>query len=185
MNKISYRRSLLLGLAAVATVALAACAAKPELTRIQDPEVDFGSYKTFAFVPSQSEHPSLVERRLLAAARSQLERRGYTMDLFSPDLLVNVAAVVEDRPVVRAASGDLALRDELQIEEQRLGRLAVDLFDTRRREVVWHSAAEGRVSSAMMRDVGNAAEKAVEAVFAGFPVKPSARPAATQVPTSF
>lgn len=178
MNPKPLRRPLLLGLLALV---LAGCAAKPELSRIQDPDVDFRSYKTFAFVQGQSEHPSLLERRLLAATRNQLERRGYTMDLFAPDLLVNVAAVVEERPALRAAPGGNALIDGVQLEEQRLGRLAVDLFDTRRREQVWHSSAEGQLSAAMMRDVGSAAEKAIEAVFEGFPVKASNRPVMQRV----
>ena len=83
------RRSLLLGFA---TLALAGCASKPDVSRIADPDVDFDSYRTFAFVPV-SGYPSLIDRRLLAAARSQMERRGYAFDDLAPDLLVNIAAV--------------------------------------------------------------------------------------------
>jgi len=45
--------------------------------------------------------------------------------------------------------------------------------------VVWHGVAEGRLSESMMRDAGVAAEKAVAAVFAGFPIKAGAPGAAT------
>jgi hypothetical protein len=166
------RRSLLLGLAAL-TLALGGCATKPDLSHIEDPGVDFHSYHTFAFLPTRPDaSPSLVERRLLAATRSQLERRGYALDEFAPDVLVNVAAVVEERQGLRAVSGNLPGTDGVASEDYRLGRLGIDLIDTHRREVVWHGTAEGRVSAAMLREVGTAADKAVEAVFEGFPIKP-------------
>lgn len=175
MKNNTYRRSLLLGLAALA---LAGCASKPDLSRIQDPDADFHAYRTFAFLPGRAEGNSLVERRLIAATRSQLERRGYTFDEFSPDVLVNIAAVVEERQGLRSTPGGFPGRDNLETEDYRLGRLAIDLADTQRREVVWHGTAEGRVTPEMLRDVGSAAEKAVEAVFEGFPVKPIKRAAA-------
>jgi hypothetical protein len=173
------RRSLLLGLATL-TLALIGCAAKPDLSHIQDPNVDFHSYHTFAFLPDRpGTSPSLVERRLLAATRSQLERRGYAFDEQAPDVLVNIAAIVEERQGLRVASGNLPGKDGVESEDYRLGRLGIDLIDARRGEVVWHGTAEGRLSAAMLREVGTAADKAVEAVFEGFPIKPAARAAAT------
>ena len=153
----TFRRSLLLGFA---TLALAGCASKPDLSRIADPDVDFHSYRTFAFVPVRG-YPSLIDRRLLAAARSQLEHRGYAFDEVAPDLLVNIAAA--------------------QREDYRLGRMAIDLIDARRRQVVWHGAAEGRVTPAMLRDAGTAVETAVAAVLEGFPIKARV-PAAAAAP---
>jgi hypothetical protein len=173
------RRSLLLGLATL-TLALVGCASKPDLSHIQDPNVDFHSYRTFAFLPDlPGASPSLVERRLLAATRSQLERRGYAFDELAPDVLVNIGAIVEERQGLRAAPGNFPGREGVESEDYRLGRLGIDLIDARRREVVWHGTAEGRVSADMLRDVGTAADKAVEAVFEGFPIKPGARAAAT------
>ncbi|MDN3922925.1 DUF4136 domain-containing protein [Roseateles violae] len=175
----SKRRSLLLGLTAL-TLGLAACASKPELSRIQDPDADFHAYRSFAVLPGRPDgSSSLVERRLIAAARLQMERRGYVLDESAPDLLVNVAAVLEDRQRLRPAAADAPGKEAVVTEEYRLGRLAVDLIDARRRDVVWHSTAEGRVSAEMLRDAGTAAEKAVAAVFESFPVKPKARVAAS------
>ncbi len=175
----TYRRSLLLGLATL-TLALVGCASKPDLSHIQDPNADFHSYHTFAFLSDRpGAQPSLVERRLLAATRSQLERRGYAFDELAPDVLVNVAAVVEERQELRATPGNLPGTEGVESEDYRLGRLGIDLIDVRRREVVWHGSAEGRLSAAMLREAGTAADKAVEAVFEGFPIKPGARAAAT------
>ena len=173
----TFRRSLLLG---VAALALAGCASKPELSRIHDPDVDFHSFHTFAFLQDRTDGSiSLVDRRLLAAARRQMERRGYAFDELDPDLLVNIAAVLEDRQGLRSTPGNVSALDGVETEDYRLGRLAIDLVDARRQQVVWHGSAEGRVSPAMLRDAGTAVDKAVAAVFDGFPVQPSAPGAAT------
>jgi hypothetical protein len=177
-------RSLLLGLATLSlTLALGGCASKPDLSHIEDPNVDFRSYRTFAFLPDRSgvSH-SLIERRLLAATRSQLERRGYAQDELAPDVLVNVAAIMEERQGLRAVSGNVPGSEAVESEDYRLGRLGIDLIDVRRSEVVWHGTAEGRLSAAMLREAGTAADKAVEAVFEGFPIKPGARAAAAAAP---
>jgi hypothetical protein len=169
------RRSLLLGLAAVA---LAGCASKPDVSRIADPDVDFHSYRTFAFVGG---YPSLIDRRLLAAARSQLELRGYAFDELAPDLLVNIVAVVQERQGLRTTRGTFPAQSGVETEDYRLGGMAIDLIDARRRQVVWHGAAEGRVSPAMLRDAGTAVETAVAAVFEGFPIQARV-PAAARAP---
>lgn len=170
----TFRRLLLLGCAALA---LAGCASQPEVTRIEDPDVDFRSYRTFAFVPRRG-FPSLIDRRLLAAARTQMERRGYTFDELAPDLLVNVAAVVEERHGLRSTVGTFPGWNGVETEDYRLGRMAVDLVDARRLQVVWHGTAEGRVSPAQLRDAGTAVETAVAVIFEGFPVKAGAAGAA-------
>jgi hypothetical protein len=174
------RRLLLLGLAALA---LAGCADKPTLSRMQDPDVDFHAYHTFAFSPTPpGEITSLAQRRLVAAARSQLERRGYTYDTVHPDLLVTIGAGMEERMGLRRAPGGLPGLDGVETEDYRLGRLAIDLLDVNRRQMVWHSTAEGRVGDTMLRDGGAAVEKAVAAVFEGFPIPATAPAAATQAP---
>jgi hypothetical protein len=178
----NYRRSLLLGLA-ILPLALLGCASKPALSRIQDPDVDFHSYHTFAFYGGSTQSYSLVERHLLAAARTQLERRGYAFDDQSPDLLVNIGLAVEERQGLRRLHGAFG-SETAETEDYRTGRLAVDLLDARRQDVVWHGVAEGRLSESMMRDAGVAAEKAVAAVFEGFPIKASASPAAITKPTA-
>jgi hypothetical protein len=177
------RRSLLLGLATL-TLALAGCATKPDLSHIEDPSVDFHSYHTFAFLPNRPDaSPSLIERRLLAATRGQLERRGYALDEMAPDVLVNVGAIMQERQGLRAVPGNLPGSEAVESEDYRLGRLGIDLIDANRREVVWHGSAEGRVSAAMLREAGTAADKAVEAVFEGFPIKPGAGAAAATTTT--
>ena len=98
-----------------------------------------------------------------------------------PDLLVNIAAVVEERRGLRSTQAPSPIRGGVETVDYRLGRMAVDLVDARRGEVIWHGAAEGRVSTAMLRDAGTAVESAVAAVFEAFPIQARA-PAAAGAP---
>lgn len=172
------RRSLLLGLSALA---LAACTSIPKPTtlyRIQDPNVDLHDYRTFAFYASRAEgYASPVERRLYDAVRSQLERRGYDFTPRDPQLLVNIGAVVEQRQGQRLTSGQLAALDGVELDNYRIGRMAIDLIDARRHEVVWRGVAEGPVSSEMLRNAGSSVETAVGEIFKGFPVETRPRAA--------
>ena len=177
---LTQRRSLLLGLAAVA---LAGCASSPSLFRIQDPSADLHAYRTFAFL-APSSHPSIIERRLFDATRRQLEQRGYVFDddVLVPDLLVSVRGGMEERHGLRRAPGYLPGSEGVETEDYREGRLGIDLIDSRRREVIWSGLAEGRLSDAMLRDTGAAADKAVAKIFEGFPIKAGTRASETKAP---
>ena len=67
----------------------------------------------------------------------------------APDLLANIAAEVEDWQRPRATPGNFAAWGGVETEDYRLGRLAIDLVNARRRQVVWHASTEGRASPAM------------------------------------
>ena len=174
-----HRRQLLLGLA---TLAQAGCTSThPALYRLQDPNVDLRAYRTFAFFPAPpAENASILHRCLLDAARKQLERRGYAFDASHPDLLVNIGAIVEERQANSSPSAEYAGGERLEREDYTQGLLAVDLVDVRRRELVWQGVAKGRIDEAMLRDLGAAAEKAVAAIFEGFPNQPHPQRAESQ-----
>lgn len=166
------RRNLLLGLAALA---LAGCALnpKPLVSQAQDIDADLHAYHSFAFVPRPtSTYSSIVERRLYAATRSQLERRGYVFDETEPDLLVNIGAMVQERQGLRTSPGSMPGMERMETEDYHQGMLAIDLVDVRRQQLVWRGVAEGRIGDAMLRDPGNAADKAVAAIFERYPLKP-------------
>lgn len=173
------RSSLLAGLSALA---LAACTSSPKPTtlfRIQDPNVDLRSYRTFAFYESRpNDQRSPVERRLFDTVRSQLERRGYEFATVDPAMLVNIGAVVEERQGQRRTAGQLAALDGVETENYRMGRMAIDLIDSKRHEVIWRGVAEGPVSTEMLRNAGSSVERAVGEIFKGFPIEARTRAAA-------
>ncbi len=98
---------------------------------------------------------------------------------------MNVAAVVEERQGLRATSGNFPGWGGVQTEDYRLGRMAIDLVDARRRRMAWHGTAEGRVSPDMLRDAGAAVEMAVAAIFEGFTVQATSAAAAARAPKAY
>lgn len=164
------RRHLLLGLA---TLAVAGCTStRPALYRLQDPHLDVGAYHTFAFTPPPTEaSASLLHRWLQEATLSQLERRGYAFDPGDPDLLVHIGGALEDRPADGHAAGT-----PFQTGDYTQGLLTIDLIDVQRRELVWQGVAKGRLGDEMLRDIGHAAQKAVAAIFEGFPLQSGVPP---------
>jgi hypothetical protein len=58
-----------------------------------------------------------------------MERRGYVLDELNPDMLVNIAATMEERQSLRATPARLPGWSGVEAEHYRLGRMAIDLID--------------------------------------------------------
>src|SRR5690606_29296586 len=84
----------------LATVALlAACATGPRITTEADPEADFARYRTFSFYSplaiEKEGYSSAASERMKAAARAQMESRGYVFTTDKPDLWLNINAYTQ------------------------------------------------------------------------------------------
>lgn len=153
-----------LGLAAIAL--LAGCATGPRITTEADPEADFASYRTFGFYSplaiEKEGYSSAASERMKAAARAQMEARGYVFTTERPDLWLNINAYTQQRTdVTSMPSVDYAYyysyrargyyvvpywRDRTDVYRYTEGTLNVDLVDAERNRLVWEGIAVGRVS---------------------------------------
>lgn len=153
-----------LGLAAIAL--LAGCATGPRITTEADPEANFASYRTFGFYSplaiEKEGYSSAASERMKAAARAQMEARGYVFTTERPDLWLNINAYTEQRTdVTSMPSVDYAYyysyrargyyvvpywRDRTDVYRYTEGTLNVDLVDVERNRLVWEGIAVGRVS---------------------------------------
>ena len=83
---------------------LAGCATGPRISSEADPEADFSRYRTFGFyVPLALEkegYATPTTDRIKAAARAQLESRGYVYAAVEPDLWVNLNAYMQEKTSV-------------------------------------------------------------------------------------
>ena len=151
-------------LAAVAL--LAACATGPRITAEADPQADFSRYRSFAFFSPLAIEPqgysSAATERMKAAARAQMESRGYVYSEDDPDLWVNINAYTQRRTdVTSMPSVDYAYyysyrargyyvvpywRDRTDVYRYTEGTLNVDLVDVERNRLVWEGIAVGRVT---------------------------------------
>ncbi len=151
-------------LAAVAL--LAACATGPRITTEADPQADFSRYRSFAFYSPLAIEPhgysSAATDRMKAAARAQMEARGYVYSETDPDLWVNINAYTQRRTDVSSmptvdyayyysyrARGYYVVpywRDRTDVYRYTEGTLNVDLVDVERNRLVWEGIAVGRVT---------------------------------------
>lgn len=153
--------------AAIATLALAACATGPTVRTDYDPTANFAQYRTWGwYTPiamEQSGYSSWISERIKANVQREMEARGYRFDAKSPDLKVNFQAAVQERSSVYSMPrSDIAWAysyrarsyvavpvwyDEAVVNNYTEGTLTVDLVDAAKNRMVWTGDAIGRIGS--------------------------------------
>jgi len=177
---------------------LAGCASGPRISTEADPEADFARYRTFAFYSplaiEKESYTSAASERMKAAARAQMESRGYVFTPDKPDLWVNINAFTERRTDVSTmptvdyayyysyrARGYYVVpywRDRTDVYRYTEGTINVDLVDVARNRLVWEGIAVGRVSNSKdpaQRDAR--IDGAIADIFAQFPYRAGSVPA--------
>lgn len=188
--RVSYRS--IMGWLAIAAIALlAGCATGPRISSDVDPTADFSRYRSFAFysplaIESQG-YTTLVSGRMKAAARAQMQSRGYVYDEKSPDLWVNLNAFMQEKTdVVSTPEVDYDYyysyrarryvavpywRDRTDVYRYTEGTLNVDLVDARENRLVWEGIAVGRVSRGKPEERAARIDSAIGDIFARFPYR--------------
>jgi hypothetical protein len=182
----------------VLVLLLAACASGPRITSEADPEADFGSYRTFGFYTplalEKEGYATPTTDRIKAAARAQLESRGYTYTTQQPDLWVNLNAYMQERtdvtsfPTVdysyyysyrsRAYFAVPYWRDQTQVSKYTEGTLNVDLVDRQKNRLVWEGIAVGRIAKLKPAERAARIDSTLAEIFARYPYRAgSAAPA--------
>ena len=178
---------------------LAGCATGPRISTEADPEADFSRYRTFAFYSplaiEREGYTSAASERMKAAARAQMESRGYAFTATGkPDLWVNINAFTERRTDVSTvptvdyayyysyrARGYYVVpywRDRTDVYRYTEGTINIDLVDVARNRLVWEGIAVGRVSNSkdpVQRDAR--IDGAIADIFAQFPYRAGSVPA--------
>lgn len=181
-------------LLAAAALLLSACATGPRITSDVDPSADFAQYRTFAFysplaIEGQG-YATLTSGRVKAAARAQMESRGYAYDEKSPDLWLNLNAYMQEKTdVVSTPEVDYDYyysyrarryvsvpywRDRTQVYQYTEGTLNVDLVDAKQNRLVWEGVAVGRVGRSKPEERGAKIDAAVAEIFARYPYRAGA-----------
>jgi hypothetical protein len=175
-------------------LALAGCATGPKISSEVDPEADFGRYRTFGFYAplalEKEGYATPTTDRIKAAARAQMESRGYVFSAGQPDLWVNLNAYMQEKTDVTSiptvdynyyysyrARSYFAVpywRDRTDVRQYTEGTLNVDLVDRTKNRLVWEGIAVGRVSKVKPEERGARIDSAVAEIFARFPYRASA-----------
>ncbi len=153
--------------AAIASLALAACATGPTVRTDYDPTANFAQYRTWGWYSpiamEQSGYSSWISERIKANVQREMEARGYRFDAKSPDLKVNFQAAVQERSSVYSMPrSDIAWAysyrarsyvavpvwyDEAVVNNYTEGTLTIDLVDAAKNRLVWTGDAIGRIGS--------------------------------------
>ncbi|NDK37927.1 DUF4136 domain-containing protein [Pseudoxanthomonas gei] len=192
------RRLALAGLAALALV-LASCASGPRISSEADPQADFGSYRSFGFYTplalEKEGYATPTTDRIKAAARAQLESRGYTYTATQPDLWVNLNAYMQERTDVSTiptvdynyyysyrARSYFAVpywHDQTHVSQYTEGTLNVDLVDRQKNRLVWEGIAVGRMARLKPDERAARIDATMAEIFARYPYRAGQAAAAT------
>lgn len=168
---------------------LSACATGPRVSTDADPQADFSGYRSFAFhEPLALEtrgYTTLLSARLKDEARKQMESRGYVYDEASPDLRVNLNALVEEKANVvaipsvdygwyysyraRAYVGVPVYTQRAEVVRYSEGTVNVDLVDARAKRLVWEGIAVGSAAGRTPAERRERSGAAVVKIFESFP----------------
>ncbi len=187
----------LAALAGLAAVLAAGCATGPQVRADADPQADFSRYRTFGFEDplgtDRSGYQTIVSLYLKEATRREMQARGFRFEPNQPDLLVNFNANLTEK--VRTAPvapyygwygmGYYGYRGGLYgtwpmypadawVTTYHEGTLNIDIIDRARRQMVWEGIAVDTVTEKTSEHLQAAIDAAVSAVFAKFPVAPTA-----------
>ena len=183
----------MLVLMAAAVVAMAGCATGPKITSDYDQSVNFASYKTFGFYQplgtDQAGYESLITQTLKAAARQEMEARGYVYAETGADLLVNFNAKLAQQTLVSQTPAPMPMyygyrrgfyggwggyAQETHVDQYVEGTLNVDLVDAQRKQLIWEGVAVGRVGKKTADEREAAIRSAIAEIFAKYPFRAGA-----------
>ena len=188
------KRHFALAMIGAFAMLLAGCASGPRISSEADPEADFGSYRSFGFYTplalEKEGYATPTTDRIKAAARAQMESRGYVFTADQPDLWVNLNAYMQEKTDVSTiptvdynyyysyrARSYFAVpywQERTDVRQYTEGTLNVDLVDRAKNRLVWEGIAVGRVSKIKPEERGARIDSAVAEIFARFPYRASA-----------
>lgn len=182
-------------LVAIAMILLVhGCVSSPAYRTDADPQADFSTYETFAFVGESGTerlgYSALITRYFKEAIRSEMEALGYRYDESDPDLLVNFSALIVERirnrpsPTIsvgyQQGFGYYGYRGSLystwplyEADAEPIayeyGTANIDVVDAERMALVWEGVAEGRLTEQAMASPRTAITDVVAELFSRYP----------------
>lgn len=170
----------------LAAIMLAGCSSGPKIYTNQDPDADFSRYQTYGFKQLDTDkyrYSSLLSQYMKAAARRELEARGYA-ESGNPDLLVNFHVQTQEKikttqTPTTSMGGYYGYRGyggwggytsyETRVTQYTEGTVNVDLIDSKRSQLVWEAALVGRVTDKTRKNLEATVNAVMTEVFQNYP----------------
>ncbi len=177
------------------TMSVAGCASGFKATYDFDPEHDFSSHTSWAWISKNpmkigatNRMPNpLLEPRIMSAIEDNLAVKGYTPvdDPESADFVIAFTVgsreeiKVDTYPTYYGGYGHphrwggayygMGYGTETRVRQYQKGMLAVDIFDVAERRPMWHGVATKSISESDRKEMDATINAAVTAVLEGFP----------------
>lgn len=173
-------------LACLSILALAACAAAPNIQITSDPKADLSKFTTYAFVNSDPKEPGtitdpMVRQRLANMIAAQLSTRGYQMAAQgqAPSLAVHfTGSVTQQQRVFMEGPGQgfygYGWRQDMggfDTSTYRKGTLTVDLIDPRQKQLVWQARISEALTESYSEENFARIERALATAFKDLPAR--------------
>ncbi|MDO7849177.1 DUF4136 domain-containing protein [Hymenobacter sp. M29] len=169
-------------------LALMGCATEQVQRTEQQPNVDFRAYKTYNFMDVTARNAAALPspgngiETLKQAIGREMERRGYQLAA-SPDLLVNIGVVTQDKVQTREtdlhdAPIYLGQRNyhwqsqDVVVGRYEEGTATVEIVDAARQELIWQGSVKS-ILSPKADKLAKQIDATVAALFEKYPVLPT------------
>ncbi len=177
----------------IVAYAVAGCSSGGNIRSDYDPGADFGSYKTYDFVPGagpdHANYQSFFSQYMVEAITIEMENRGY-MKSDDPDLLVNFNAILQDKTKVTTTPsaqpmggyygyrggmyggwGGYGYGTDTHVSQYTEGTFNIDLVDARKHQLVWEAVGVGRVSEKDLANLEEGVRNGVPKYFEKYPFR--------------
>ena len=173
---------------------LAGCASGPTIYANQNPQVDFTSYRSYAYFEQMgTDAPSgpaaLLTQFLKSAVDREMAGRGYQPGGADSDLLINFYLETQEKIQSRSVpsgptygGGYYGYRGgyygtwggystTTEITQYTEGTLSIDVVDNVRDELVWEGIVTGRIREEAMRNLEASVNEVTPQLMAEFPYR--------------
>lgn len=189
MLSFSFKR-FAVAITAATVLLIAGCASGPKVRTDAAANVNFSSYKTFAFMPEPATdnpaYATLVTQHFKDAITAEMTALGYQYSETDADLLVNFNSNVEDRTDVRSTPtasvhynyyhyrrgyylGFPLYTSEVDTIRYKYGTVNIDVVDAAKKQLIWEGISEGTLKRADLEQPKPAIAKVVGLIFQQYP----------------
>src|SRR6185369_8753255 len=186
-TKMSMKKFLQISPLLLMAVYVVSCGPSLKVSHDYDKSVNFDQYKTFALYNSDSIHDAispLNQQRILNAVKSEMAKKGFQESASTPDVWVNVTAVLENRVAVSSTTdyygyggmyrpyywggGMSSATTNYNVQHYKDGSLIIDVIDANSKKLVWQGTGNKEIDG-LVKDPDTTIPKAVASIMESFP----------------
>jgi len=149
-----------------------------------DQTADFTKYKTFTIFNSENLKDAVSQAnhdRFIKAIQGEMIKKGFKEDTSTPDLMVNITAILQDRQSVSSTNyyayggayrpytwGPGVSYNDYDVAHYKDGSLIIDIVDVKEKKLLWQGIGNKEIDAPSKRPDTDI-PKAVNSIMADFP----------------